>query len=349
MDLLNRTRLLASALALSACVPELDSDEATVRTPRVLAIQSEPAEATPGAQPVRYRALVADERGVREDADVRWFYCLAQKPLAELGPVSRECLRSDSGRLAPLGSGTTLEATLPSEACSLFGPNPPPPKDDAPPGRPVDADESGGYKLPVMVGVASGEASEVVLYEQRIRCGLAGVSPALSLEYALRYHDNQNPSVRELRIVRADGARAVLASGQPLDVAAGERVALEIDWPACPASDVCGDGVCGPDESRQTCLADCGEGGGCGGQERYVDLDREALVLTTRREAMRVAWYATAGSYDQERTGVADDVTAPGSTNGWRAPASAGTATLWAVLRDSRGGVGFVTLPVRVR
>jgi len=345
MDLLMQQRWVLLLTAVSACVPDLDTDESLVASPRVLAVTAEPAEARPG-QPVRYRALVADASGTIGDAAPSWFHCLARKPLAELGPVSPACLRGDSGKLAPLGEGPSVMGSLPTEACALFGPNPPPPVMDQPPGRPVDPDESGGYKLPLMVGLG---ALQVTLYEQRITCGLAGVSPDVSVAYATRYHANQNPSLSGLGVVEPDGSLRPLAEGAPLEVAVNSEVTLEASWPVCPASDVCGDGVCGPDETRTTCAADCMAQLGCGGQERYVDFDREDRVLTVRAESLRLAWFNTRGSYQNERTGVGADEALSASRNIWRAPAEPGPATLWVVLRDGRGGVGHREQAVIVR
>ena len=335
-------------LAASACVPHLDVDESTVREPRVLAIIAEPAESAPTSQQkIQYTALVADEHGVRSDLSLAWYQCLAQKPLAELGPVSKECLRNGSPKLASLGVGEAVEGTLPTNACSLFGPNPPPPVQGQPPGRPVDADESGGYKLPLIVGLNSELGSEVVLYEQRISCGLANVSPDISVAFAQRYHANQNPRALALQVTGSMGTRSI-SSQDTLDVASNEQLAFSVSWPSCPASDVCGDGVCGPDETSAACAADCQKSVGCGGQERYLDLDRERLELIVRRESLRVAWYATTGTYDQARTGVSDADLSGVSSNRWRAPAQPGPASLWLVLRDSRGGVGFLQIAVTV-
>ena len=56
---------------------------------------------------------------------------------------------------------------------------------------------------------------------------------------------------------------------------------------------------------------------------------------------MTVAWFATGGSFDNDRTGRdTSDLTAS-SDNGWHAPAAAGPVHLWVVLRDDRGGVGW--------
>jgi hypothetical protein len=88
---------------------------------------------------------------------------------------------------------------------------------------------------------------------------------------------------------------------------------------------------------------------GCGGQERYLDYDREAQALGVRRESLRVAWYATRGTFDEERTGVGADVVTTQSQNVWRAPSEVGPTTLWVVLRDGRGGVGYREQAVIVR
>jgi hypothetical protein len=334
------------ALLLLGCVPDLDTDEATVVKPRILAIQAEPAEAAPNSS-THYRALVADGSGVRADVPLTWFQCLAQKPLAELGPISEDCLNTDSGKLVEFANGQEAQGTLPSSACSLFGPNPPLPMPGEPAGRPVDPDQTGGYKAPLIVALNGDVGPEVTLYEQRIYCGLASVSPDVSVQFATRYHANSNPSIAELHVVRADGSDSVL--GDTLQLAPNERVELDVLWQTCPESDACGDHVCGPDETASACASDCQPLSGCGGQERYLIYDRRKTELTVQREAMRIAWYATSGRYDDERTGVDGDTAADGARNFYRAPQAATTGTLWLVLRDSRGGVGYRALSLVVR
>lgn len=340
MDVL---KLSLVALSLTACVPELDSDESRVAAPRVLAVIAEPAEAPPNAK-VRYRALVADANGTRRDLGLGWFHCLAQKPLAELGPISRDCLYADRGTLAPLGAGQEVEATIPPESCALFGPNPPMPMGDEPPGRPVDADETGGYALPIIAGLEG----SAVLYEQRVSCGLSGVAPDVALAYGTRYHANTNPAPSALEVLRGGVVVAPAADGS-VELAPGEQVELALTFPACPLSDACGDGVCGADETAAACVADCAPVRGCGGAERYVQLDRERGELTVRREALRVAWFSTGGTLDDERTGLSEQAVEQRSRNGYVAPTTPGRSTIWAVLRDSRGGVGTVELALVTR
>ena len=77
----------------------------------------------------------------------------------------------------------------------------------------------------------------------------------------------------------------------------------------------------------------------------HVGSIRDAVI--TQREAMSVAWYASVGVLDRESTGRGD--TDPGTTSDNRWTASlVGTAFLWIVLRDSRGGVDFAGYEVTV-
>jgi hypothetical protein len=64
---------------------------------------------------------------------------------------------------------------------------------------------------------------------------------------------------------------------------------------------------------------------------------------------MDIAWYATAGSFDDDRTGRASNETTNSSPNTWHAPAQPGRAHLWVVLRDDRGGVGWSDYTIDVQ
>jgi hypothetical protein len=350
MELLKRHRGAAYALlslAAPACVPDLDTDESTITAPRVIAISAQPAEARPG-QSVSYTALLVDQNGVRSEGTLAWYYCEAQKPLAELGPIDRVCLSPSSGKLSSIGRGFEVSGKLPARACALFGPNLPPPEDGQEPGRPVDPDQTGGYNQPVMLGFNTGSGDSIVLYEQRIQCDLAGVRPQLAAEYRQRYHPNQNPAITRLRVTRESGESVELRSEEVLEVAPGEALQLEARWEECPESDSCGDGVCGPDESRMSCSEDCAEAAGCSGAERYLWFDNQNRTLEVRRESIRVAWYGTAGTYEDESTGVDEDDATAHSKNRWTAP-DGGSINLWMVIRDARGGVGSFQVGINPR
>jgi hypothetical protein len=81
---------------------------------------------------------------------------------------------------------------------------------------------------------------------------------------------------------------------------------------------------------------------GCTGAETYAWFDMNAGAIVDRREAIAVTWYSTAGDFSDRRTGVSEtDRDEARTETTWTAPAKAGTETLWAVIRDDRGGVSW--------
>jgi hypothetical protein len=330
-------RLLPTWFAVAACTPLLDDPTPYLDDPRVLAVRFEPAEAAP-RDAVAVTAFAADSEGEVTTLPVDWSFCLDPKPLAELGPVSPECLDPAGDGWAPVGAGLAFTAVLPEAACSLFGPNPPPPEPGQPAGRPTDPDVTGGYHQP-LVGDVDGA---LTLASVRVRCGLADVSQEAYVDWNRAYRSNENPVVDALF---ADDGTGPAEVGPVLDVAPGQTVTLRVAWPDCPASTTCGDGICGLDEDTSACAADCTDPVGCGGAETYVVYDRGADGLVTRREAMSATWYATAGSWDEARTGRAGDDPETQTSNVWTAPES-GDAWLGVVLRDERGGVAWRSVRV---
>ncbi|HEX7837350.1 MAG TPA: hypothetical protein VF469_07805 [Kofleriaceae bacterium] len=81
--------------------------------------------------------------------------------------------------------------------------------------------------------------------------------------------------------------------------------------------------------------------------ETYLYYDPRSQTLVTRREAMRLSWFATGGrlTVDASAVGETDPATTVSTT--WHTPA-AGPATLWLVLRDSRGGIASQTVAIDV-
>jgi hypothetical protein len=338
MGLLTRTGPLAG-LVLAACVPDLAVDLARVDEPRILAVRAEPAEVAPGEE-VTLTALYADASGTLAKAPLAWSLCTARRPLAELGPVNRECVAGGDALLS-LGAGLSVAAALPGDVCRLFGPEPPPASAGEPSGRPVDPDPSGGYYQPIRLATAE---DDVTLFQLRIACGLAGATQQQAAEFRRRYRANAAPAIAGFG--RADGR--TLTSEEPLVAAPGEAVGLRVSWETCPEGPVCGDGLCTLDEDAEACAGDCAGAPGCGGAETYLRFDPGALALTERREAIRVAWFATAGGFDATGTGRAADDREDSSDNVWTAPEEPGAATIWVVLRDDRGGVAWRAVPVTV-
>ncbi len=282
------------AAAPGACKPDLGPGDSFVGAPRVLAIKSDPAEAKPGTT-VTLTAFVATPDGTRTDAPLAWSFCTAPKPLTVDNVVSTACT-SDPASLAPIADGPAVYASVPGDACRLFGP-------DTPPGnfRPRDPDVTGGYYQPVRADLAGADATFDLL---RVTCDLANATADQAAAFAKAYVPNANPHLGPL------GATIGGAGLSQAGVPAGARVDLVASWNASDA-------------------------------ETYAWLDPASQTVTTKRESMRVAWYASAGAFDSESTGRAEDDLATTTPNGWTAPAEAGTAHLWIVLRDSRGGVDF--------
>lgn len=232
-----------------------------------------------------------------------------------------------------------MQASLPRDACETFGPTPKTPKPGEPNLRPVHPDTTGGFYQPVRV--AGRDAPT---------CALGGATQEQSAAYNRRRRPNENPQLDTLVLVHPDGSEQPLsaADSEPvLTVAAGERVRLRASWPDCPLEPSCGDGICSLGELD--CADDCGDAHGCTGSEPYVYFDPLSRQLVDRREALRVAWFASDGAFDHERTGRSPEEADEASTeNAWRAPDEPGDVRLWVVVRDDRGGVGWGSYQLQV-
>ncbi len=356
---------VAARAAAPGGKPNLNDVVSQVNEPEVVAVRAEPAEVAPGGT-VEYTALYIGPAGPITSGAIDWAFCNEPKPLAELEPVSTLCYESAGSWFADLGVGTSVSGTIGAEACSTFGPDVPTPQPGQPPGRPSDPDSTGGYYQPVRI-LTNGQgtsADSIVISETRIACGVASASSLVVSAFAQRYHLNENPAI--LSFGPTNPAAPWVDSSTPANAGAvndlpgaiGKHVDLEVAWPACPTSDGCGDGVCGPDETAQSCAScdssvavcprDCMPPKGCAGAERYVLLDQTTGALTDSREGISIAWYATGGAFDNDRTGRDATDLATASDNGWTAPSSESTVTLWVVLLDDRGGTSWGQYVVHV-
>ncbi|HEX4335615.1 MAG TPA: hypothetical protein VH062_06845 [Polyangiaceae bacterium] len=337
----------AGFMSVSACIPTVTDDLATVARPRLLAVATTPAEAAPAAA-VTFTALVAAPPDVRTPA-VDWELCLDRKPLTELGAVSEACLGrgADGSVEQTAGRGDEVTGAVPREACSLFGPNPPPPKAGQTGGRPVDPDPTGGYYQPIVAFLADAPTLGAV----RLNCGVPGLSPDERVEFGSRYRVNENPRIDTLRL---DGSTVLMPDGDSASVSLrrGTTVTLKAEWASCPRKSVCGDGICGEREDATSCADDCpaGVSKGCTGAETYAWFDAVADQIVDRREGIAVTWYATAGDFSERRTGVSEsDPDEARAQTMWTAPSKAGADVVWAVIRDDRGGVTWSTYRIDVR
>jgi hypothetical protein len=184
---------------------------------------------------------------------------------------------------------------------------------DTPPGdfRPRDADVTGGFYQPVRVEVAIEALGLVAFARQRITCNLPNAPVDAAIELQQRYHANANPTLTPL-VARVDGALVALE-----EIPAGARVTFEVGWSA-------------------------------GDAEAYPMFDPGAQRIVDRREALRVAWFATTGELAAEVTGRSEGDLEVSTENAWAAPATPGPTKLWLVLRDSRGGVDFAGYDLHV-
>ncbi len=331
------TYLVASSLALLplGCVPEFDTDLSRVSEVRVLAIAATPAEAA-ARSPVQLSALVVGPEG-EPVPGLDWRVCLARKPLTELGAVSPECLapRPKEGAVQQLTRGSSAEFMLDQDVCKSFGPLRPPPVAGEPAGRPVDPDITGGFYQPIVGSL--GDA--VTLGAVRLGCDPANVNRDEALDYKQRYRANEAPAIASVTLGESELA-ADVTTDVPLAPAS-----LRVDWNECPTESECGDGLCTAFEDKTTCADDCTTPRGCTGAEPYVWYDRENTRVAPRHEGISVAWYTSNGHFDEEQTGL-DETEAQKRRdlrNVWR-PAKAGPATIWLVIRDTRGGLSWRTL-----
>jgi hypothetical protein len=316
-----------------ACVPDFDDDLSQIVQPRVLAIRADPAEAKPNEM-VTLSALVVDPDPFAAPSPAHFALCVDRKPLTELGPVSPACLGEPtdepSSALISLGSGNGVTATIPNDACRLFGPSRPEPKEGEPAGRPVDPDATGGYYEPVTARVEA--ARDLAVGAIRLRCALPEVTQAQSVEFATRYRANKNPELSRLELLRNGESlelRPEGASSEPvLSLAPRERVTLRANWAEC---------------------VNASATAGCTGAEDYVWFDPNARVLAERRESIRISWFATGGAFQSERSGRDESELETSSENDWTAPELAGAVRLWLVIRDARGGQSFQSYRLEVR
>jgi hypothetical protein len=327
---------------LGGCLPDFGARLSELGAPRIVGVVSEPAEAEEGGR-VSLRALIAAPPSARTPAP-SYQWCLVRKPLDELGPVSPTCLVADAAPdvAEALGAGVSVEASIPADACRRFGPRRPEAKAGEPAGRPVDPDPTGGYYQPLVTWLDPGA---LTLGGTRLDCGLAGVGRDVQLAFREQYRANENPAPTSFAIVRQDGSVQELSAdvdAEPVELAPGEKVALELSWPLCPRTPVCGDGVCGASEDVRTCNADCATPHGCGGAESYAFYDPSTDSLIERRESLVASWYASAGSVDAEQSGQGEsDPDGTATRVGFSAPAEAVLLKVWAVLRDDRGGASL--------
>jgi len=146
----------------------------------------------------------------------------------------------------------------------------------------------------------------------RITCNLPNPPLDVAVEFAERRAPNRNPTLVPLR---------AFVNGAPTSLDAlpvGGDVRFEVGWSADDA-------------------------------EVYPAFDPKMQALVDQREALRVSWYATAGSFESDVAGRSSEDLATTVSNGWRTPDEASRVFLWVVLRDGRGGTDFARYTLDVK
>jgi hypothetical protein len=153
---------------------------------------------------------------------------------------------------------------------------------------------------------------------------------------------------------------AAAASGADLVALALERVTCNL---AGAPTDVAADFRARYQANRNPDLLDVGGAGGPVAPGAKVVLDPRwsddsaetfplydpvTRTLSDRRETLRLSFYATAGAFAHDRTGFSADDSSVTGANEWTAPSEPSTVHLWAVLRDSRGGVDWLSFALEV-
>ncbi|MGK0362596.1 MAG: hypothetical protein ACI9U2_004917, partial [Bradymonadia bacterium] len=117
MGLLSVSRSVCAGLLalLLGCAPADGPDPSRIDGLRVLAVAVDPPETTPG-MPVTISVTTA-----RDAAPIiNWAWCATPKPPTENNVVDPACL--GSGVAAIQATGPMINATVPADACRLFGP-----------------------------------------------------------------------------------------------------------------------------------------------------------------------------------------------------------------------------------
>jgi hypothetical protein len=236
-----------------------------------------------------------------------------------------------------------VSAKFDKDVCKLFGPLRPSPSGGEGAGRPVDPDTTGGFYQPFTARLGD----TLSLGAVRLECDLANVDLSDAIDYRRRYRANENPRIAS--VSRRDGGSSEIleAEQQPSVVRAGQELSLQVSWNECSTGSVCGDGLCTAFEDQMSCSEDCsGARGGCTGAEPYVWYNRESDRIEQRREGITVAWFASRGRFADEQTGLAEEQAGASSVseNTYIAGTERGPATIWLVIRDSRGGQSWRTL-----
>ena len=191
--------------AVAGCKPDFGTPASLVTERRILAVRAEPPEVRPTESAV-FTALVVSPDGTVASPAVDWSLCVTPKPLDENNIVSSACLTA-AGVMPVAAATASTMATVPANACALFGPDPPPQMMGQPPLRLVDGADTG-------------------LALERVTCDLAQAGADLAVQYGMTYRANANPSLQPLTAM-VGGAPIALTA-----LPAAQAIDFSVGWPA---------------------------------------------------------------------------------------------------------------------
>jgi len=209
--------LLLLPLLWLACAPDLGTRDSLVTGTEVLTVRGEPPEVGAG-QSAHFDLLVASPGGTVAPAAL-WGICTSPESLSDDEIVSSACVQG--GGTQTVASGPSVDAMVPGNACSLFGPDPPPGGY-----RPRSPDTTGGYYQPIRAQVPH---AGVAFGLERLTCDLANAPAAIAHQYATTYTLNRNPKLLPLTAT-VDGSTVALGA-----IPGGRHVVFEAAWNASSA------------------------------------------------------------------------------------------------------------------
>lgn len=307
-----------AALLVAACTPPW-SPATVVEDLRVLAVKASPPEVKPG-QPAQIEALLLDPSRPGEKSSTLWFGCAPDPFNLGRGPCSQTTALGDPSAL--FGSGS-----LP-EGVSIIGFN-----DRAAYGAPkglfdvLSADDPVRQSGTVgqVIGLSVAEDVPITSTPEQLRDVFARVQDkslkSLLTIFRVRVSENAAPNRNpEIDWFGVDGQPHPV--GGTVTVKPAQKVSLRIG--ATPES-----------------------------FETYQQASPSTGELQDKVEQVVVAWYSSFGRFEPDRLSLTSDVpevfTAPGDPETPEDPVPQNrNGTIWAVARDSRGGVGWASFPLLV-
>lgn len=310
-----RWLMLASVLA-GGCVASFDPASYVLGL-RVLGIRADPPEIAAG-ETTTVSAIVDDNEaydGGSSPGSLQylWTACTLT-PLAGSSSLNEGCFNQSGDGIIPLGVTPTITVTMPSVPLEQLG----------------LPDATDGFYLPIILYLSNGSSQLTAVYHLRDH---------LVLPMGFDQPRNQNPTIDQILIVPSgqaadagDSGDAPLLASAPPTLRMSDTINLKTTFLAGSDESYF---VLDPDALTELIDALSVDGG----IRRLSSADGGigALMPTQETELLTVSWFATAGSFSNDKTGIDEPVTTFRLDKNVPAPGS--TIDLYVVARDERGGL----------